>query len=475
MHQLGGPVREAERTNEQSQAIALTLFAWAVGLVVNAAILGTPYLVFGYHSPALHLVLDSVDACIAFLVAYLIYGRFLRTRRLQDLLLAEGFFLLGLTGLLLSLAVPHLPDLQPRTVEVWLPLALRSTGALLIVAGAAAGDRRIRQPVRHWPLLAPWALLAVVALAMWWAHDLVPEAISPSPPASAMRPVIDGHPLVLVAQSLGAVCFLAASALFARQAGRSDDELLLWLGPACALGGFARVSYVLFPSLYSDWLYTGDVLRTLSYVLLLLGATREIRRYWSAHARAAVLDDRRRLARELHDGVVQELSYIRAEAHGLPYEDGLRERILTASERGLDEARAAVDALGRSPDEPLGYVLHRAARQVADRYGARVVVELDDAVDADEAQRHALVRITREAVSNAIRHGRADSVRIRLARDSGTRRLVVGDDGRGFDDETAAGGTGYGLTSMRERATALPGRFTLTSSPGGGTTVEVTW
>ena len=475
MHQPGGPVREAERANEQSRAIALTLFAWAFGLVVNAAILGTPYLVYGYHSPALHLVLDSVDACIAFLVAYLIYGRFLRTRRLQDLLLAEGFFLLGLTGIILSLAIPHLPELQPRTVEVWLPLTLRSIGALLIVGGAAAGDRRVRQPLRYWPLAAPWALLAVAAVLMWWAHDFLPQAISPSPPASAVRPVIDGHPLVLTAQTLGALCFLTASALFARQAVNSSDELLLWLGPACALGGFARFSYVLFPSLYSDWLYTGDVLRTLSYVVLLLGATREISRYWSAHARAAVLDDRRRLARELHDGVVQELSYIRAEAHGLPPEDGLRERILTASERGLDEARAAVDALGRSPDEPLGYVLHRAARQVADRYGARVVVELDDAVHADVAQRHALVRITREAVSNAIRHGRAESVRIRLVRDSGARCLVVSDDGRGFDEEVIAGATGYGLTSMRERAAALPGHLTITSSPGKGTTVEVTW
>jgi signal transduction histidine kinase len=190
---------------------------------------------------------------------------------------------------------------------------------------------------------------------------------------------------------------------------------------------------------------------------------------------ATVLDDRRRLARELHDGVVQELSYIRNEAHALPHEDGLRERILTASERGLDEARAAVDALGRSPDEPLGYVLHRAARQVADRYGARVVVELDDAVDAAPAQRHALVRITREAVSNGIRHGRAECVRIRLASDSGANSLVVHDDGKGFDEETVASATGYGLTSMRERATALPGRFTITSSPGDGTTVEVTW
>ena len=90
-----------------------------------------------------------------------------------------------------------------------------------------------------------------------------------------------------------------------------------------------------------------------------------------------------------------------------------------------------------SPDEPLAYVLHRAARQIADRYGAQVAVELDDAVRADPAQRHALVRITREAVSNGIRHGRAERVRVVLTRDSDTNRLVVHDDGKGFDEETA--------------------------------------
>jgi signal transduction histidine kinase len=287
--------------------------------------------------------------------------------------------------------------------------------------------------------------------------------------------VIEGHPVLLVAQGLTAVCFLAASVLFVRQSFSRSDELLRWLGPACALGGFARVNYVLFPSLYSDWVYTGDLLRTGCYVLLLVGAAREIGRYWSAQARVAVLEDRRRLARELHDGVVQELGYIRAESFAIAPDHGLQTRILGACDRALDEARAAVDALGRSPDEPLGFVLHRAARQVAERYGGRVVVDLDDAVEADQDQRHALVRIIREAVSNAVRHGSAGSIRIRLEHDQHARRLVVQDDGMGFDPGDVSGGAGYGLISMRERAMALPGAFDISSEPGKGTTVGVTW
>ena len=379
------------------------------------------------------------------------------------------------TGLGLTLLIDEIPGLRPQTLDVWLPMTLRVAAAVLIAAAALVGLRPAPARWDTWNRVVPWLLLAAVFVGFWLARDLLPSALDRDPPASAQRPVVDGHWVLITAQAETAVCFLVASLAFMRQATRHRDELVRWLGPACALGGFARVNYVLFPSLYSGWLYTGDLLRTGSYALLLVGAAREISRYWSAHARTAVLEDRRRLARELHDGVVQELGYIRAESYAIDTDDKLRERIQTACDRALDEARGAVDALGRSPDEPLGFVLHRAARQVAERYGGRVVVDLDDSVDADPDQRHALVRITREAVSNAIRHGSAGSIRIRLVRDQDRRRLVVEDDGRGFDVAAVSGGTGFGLTSMRERALGLPGGFDLSSVPGRGTTVGVTW
>jgi signal transduction histidine kinase len=302
--------------------------------------------------------------------------------------------------------------------------------------------------------------------------------VTASLPESARGPVIDGHPVFLAAQGLSAACLLFASVRFTRQALDQPGEVLRWLGPGCALLGFARLNYMLFPSLYSGWLYTGDLLRTAGYVCLLVGATREIGTYWATRADLAVVEDRRRLARELHDGVVQELSWIKSEARVLSRaaEDGPTvESILAASDRALDEARAAVDALGRDTDEPLGYALHRSARDVAERHGARVVVELDDSVQADQYQRHGLARIVRAAVGNALRHGGADCVRVTLEATPAGNRLVVQDDGRGFDVAAATAGNGYGLTSMRERAQRLPGTCVVTSSRGCGTTVEVTW
>jgi signal transduction histidine kinase len=229
---------------------------------------------------------------------------------------------------------------------------------------------------------------------------------------------------------------------------------------------------MLFPSIYSGWLYTGDLLRTGCYLLLLVGAAREIGRYWQQQPRLAVVADRRRLARELHDGVVQELGFIRSEAHGLP-DVAASHRISDAARRGLEEARAAVEELDHGDDETVSLQLHRVARELGEQYDANVVVDLDVSVHVDRAQAHDLVRIAREAVGNAVRHGMATHVIVGLTRDLDGRRLVVHDDGSGFDPEAAT--TGYGLTSMRDRAAGLPGELTIRSTAGRGTTVTVTW
>lgn len=382
---------------------------------------------------------------------------------------------MALAGLSLRLLTFFVDGPMSRSVDVWIPLLIRAVGATLIAASALVGDRPAGSRWRRWQVALPVALMAAALVLLWSVRGDLPVAINATAPFSAVRPVITGHPLVLVTQGFTALCFFVASVSFSTQVGRRGDELLRWLGPACALAGFARVNYLLFPSLYSDWFYTGDLLRTGAYFLFLVGAAREVGQYWSVSAHVAVLEDRRRLARELHDGVVQELGYIRAEAHTMAGDGTPQRNIVGACDRALDEARAAVDALGRGSEEPLGYALHRAARDVAERHRGQVVVELDDAVDASPSQRHALTRITREAVSNALRHGGADRVHLTLESQSGARRLVVQDDGRGFELSEQLTGMGYGMTSMRERAVGLPGRFVVESSPGQGTTVTVAW
>ncbi|WP_026532083.1 sensor histidine kinase [Arthrobacter sp. H41] len=459
------------------RAVWLTLAGWAVGLVVTGLVLWSPVVLFGYRSPSLHLVVDSVDSCVALLVAYLLYGRFVRRRRLQDLLLAQSLVLLAVAGAGLSWMSQSLSEDRDGTFDVWLPLTLRLIGAVLITSAALVSPaRQVSLKSGWWVLAVPVVVVVVTSSVMWGGRFLLPLAFGQSLDAATQPTLLAVHPLFLIAQGAAALCFLVASIVFTKRAADHSDPLLCWIGPACALGAFARVNYALFPSLYTDWFYTGDLLRTGFYLLLLMGASREIKQYWDAYSRVAVLEDRRRLARELHDGVIQELALLRMEGSSLPPGLQARGQILASCDRALDEARSAVQALDRGGDETLGLVLHRTARELSQRYRVRLEVEVDDSVESSVEQQHALVRITREAVANAVHHGRADQLRVRLSRDGDRRCLIVQDDGTGFDVASATGvAAGYGLISMRERARALPGSLDVTSRSGEGSVVTVMW
>lgn len=459
------------------RALRLTLAGWAVGSVVTGLVVWSPHVVFGYRSPDLHLVLDSVDACVALLVAYLLAGRFKRRRRLQDLLLAQGLVLLAAAGTGMAWLTASVAGGPDGSLDVWLPLAFRFIGAALIAAAALVSPHR-ESPSRSRlrTVIIPIGLAILGSVALWSVRSQLPIALDRSMEATSQPLLFAVHPLFLTAQVTAAVCFFLASIAFTRRAADRGDPLMLWLGPACALAAFARVNYALFPSLYTDWVYAGDLLRTFFYVLLLIGASREIKQYWDAYSRVAMIEDRRRLSRELHDGVIQELALVRMEGCALPPDSPARSRILAACDRSLDEVRAAVHALGYGGDESLDTALRRTTRELAQRYGVRLEIEVDDPVEANSDEQHTLQRITREAVANAVRHGHAERVSLRLGREGDRRQLIVEDDGEGFDVDGATGvNAGYGLVSMRERARTLPGFVEITSRPGEGSVVTVTW
>jgi signal transduction histidine kinase len=253
---------------------------------------------------------------------------------------------------------------------------------------------------------------------------------------------------------------------------------MMWLAVAAALRVFAGIDYAFSPSLDRGWVYTGDAFRIGFYIALLAGAAGEVGRYWQASREAAVLDERRRIARDLHDGLSQELAFIvrrakRAlEGKARPADTV---QIAHAAERALDESRRVIATLTRPLDEPLDVVLSEAVKGVADRVGVTVALALDPGVHVSAEAREALVRIAREAVTNAARHGDAGLVRVELENGTGLRLRIV-DDGRGFDAAATARQTsrgGFGLVSMSERAQAVGGVLHVASERGAGTTVEV--
>jgi signal transduction histidine kinase len=246
---------------------------------------------------------------------------------------------------------------------------------------------------------------------------------------------------------------------------------MTWLAVGTTLLAFARLNYFLFPSIYSEWVYTGDFLRLAGYLVVLAGAFREIFGYQRALAEAAVHTERRRIARQLHDGLAQELAFITSHARRFAGSDEseLASHIARAAERALDESRLAITTLTRPVKAPLDASVAQAAEDVAHRAGVQLDLDLAEGVEAPDAVHDALARIVREAITNAVRHGGAQAVNVRLTAGDGVS-LTIEDDGSGLSEN---GTHGFGLLSMRERANGLGG--TLDVSPGreGGVSVEV--
>ena len=455
-------------------APSITLVAAAAALLVTVVVVAVPSLRFAYRAPALHVVLETAEAVVALVVAYLVGGRFREHRRLSELLLTCGLLVLAGANLLLS-AVPAAVQLsQEQELSRWAPLVVRLLGTLLVASAALVpADAAVRAGRVRPGLLAGTALILLLAWgAVHWG-DALPPVVDPAVDLTdSRRIVLAGHPLAIAAQAVSGVLYAVAAVAFTRQAQQAPDELVRWLGAGCVLAAVARVDYLLFPSLYSEFVHIGDVLRLGFYLCLLVGAAREVRSYW---ARAAVLEDRRRLARDLHDGLTQELTYLYAQAQRLqthPEDRRVAEQISGAAGRALDEARAAIGALTRPVDQSFGQTFQQAVDDLGRRYGIRTATSIEPSVVVTPEQAEVLLRVMAEALRNGARHGRASCVTVAL--DAEPLALTVADDGCGFHpDEVVT--RGFGLTSMRERAEGAGASYSLTSRRDEGTCVRVSW
>jgi signal transduction histidine kinase len=439
-------------------------FAGAAAALTAATSL-VPGFTLAYSSPQLHIALETATALISFLVAYLVYGRFRERKRLDDLMLASALVLIASTSLVFS-AVPHtVPAEGARNFSVWASVGGAVLGALTLALAAFAPATRVSSPRRATLIAAlccVGGLIATASVVGLFANGVDPDIPLALAPDAAHRPILLGHHFLLGTQIVGVLLFIAAALGFIQRGERDNDELMRWFAAGAALSAFARFNYCLVPSLYSDWVFTGDFLRLGFCLLLLAGAAREIGSYWRRLASMAILEERRRIARELHDGVAQELAYIVAESSG---------SLAAAAERALDESRRAIAALTRPVDEPLAVALVQAAEEVAGRVGVQLRIDVGKGAEVSPDEREALIRIVREAITNAGRHGGAENVSVELSNGNGTL-LRIADDGSGFDTRHTRVG-GFGLVSMRERTEALGGRFKLSSEAGEGTRIEV--
>jgi signal transduction histidine kinase len=453
----------------------VTLLAAVLTGGLTDLVIFVPSLHFAYRSVSLHTMLETTAALIALLTTFLLWGRLRQRQRLDDLLLFAALGVLSVTSFFFA-AVPAVMWTRPHPFSTWATLAGSALGALLLAIAAEVPRRRLRH-VRlstSAVVLAAAGTLAFAGVAVAASADRLPIGLDPARSPLNTTGWITGNGAIMASQLMIALLFAIAAVGFTRRADYEGDELLLWLGAGAAVAAVARINYFIFPSLYSDWVYTGDAFRLLWHVLLFVGAAREIQIYQRAFAESRVVEERRRIARELHDGLAQELAFIANTAHDLaaePTASGSFRQVASAAQRGLDEARRAIAALSRERDESFDVALVQAVEEVARRLGARVDVSADERVEIDSDHQEQLIRIVREAVTNAARHANADRVQVQLS-NGGPIRLRIEDDGVGFDP-AAPNPLGFGLVTMHERAAAIGGDLRVSSRPGGGTVVEV--
>jgi signal transduction histidine kinase len=301
-------------------------------------------------------------------------------------------------------------------------------------------------------------------------------------------------PLLAVIQSAIGIGFLVAAVLAHRayrRSGRAGDVLL---AAGLLIAAASQVHSAIHPGSYSSVVTTGDLLRLGFYVVLLAGvvaesrddiadlraATMEIRRLAEAEFAAAALEERARLAREIHDGLAQELWYAKLKQSRLAQiaDFGEEPRQLSleveaAIDMALAEARHAVAAMrGGSVGGSLVEILRRQVEDFSDRFAIRAELVREGSVEPEIGPRAQaeLIRIVQEALTNVRKHADATVVRV-LVKTDDELRIAISDNGRGFRPDTAP--AGFGLESMRQRAAVIGAQLSVTSAPHDGSRVEL--
>jgi signal transduction histidine kinase len=274
--------------------------------------------------------------------------------------------------------------------------------------------------------------------------------------------------------AIEAVVFVAAGVGFVVWNGQRSHGGLL--AGACILLAGVRVCAIALPTVGSDWVTVRDPLRVAAYALLLTAVTRD----WIASARSrqqeAIAAERERIARDIHDGLAQDLATIGLHVQQLEASYGAQHPLTVAARRALAASRGTITDLSAS-QAPTTVA---ALRTVAQELEARLMIEITvidgtprERDDLSPRAREHVVRIAREAIVNAARHGRADHVEVTL-RSVGARWLLrVTDDGLGIPESAVHGSRGFGLRAMRARAGELGGDLSARRAPAGGTVVEL--
>jgi signal transduction histidine kinase len=447
--------------------------AWLWGEFLLAGLLGASLALFlaypglqtSWDLPSLRLVLQTTMALAGLLVALLATVRFSVEGRRLDLLLSSGFFVSSLSAAAFAIA-PQLNGNQLLPAEAWAALLGGMLGQAMI---AAAPFLHGRTKYRDWAIANAVGAAGIVLVLAW---SLLRAAGRGLPDLNPIGD--DSQPFYLTGTlALQSLVALVAVVGWGERFRRRGDDLARWLALAFTLMLFADLHLVFQPLLASTYVSQGDFLRMLAFVLILVGAWRAIR---YAEFGRAVAEERARVAREIHDGLAQYLFAVSTHAsmieNGAPIEEAVP-RLKEAALLAQQEARFAILALSSaSGTAPFDAALRRYIDFLTADGQLEVELDVDRSIRLAPDEQIEIFRIVQEGLANVRKHANATRADVTIGeRPFGERYVTIRDDGTGFDGEEAP--AGQGLKTMRARAEAIEGGFSLRSTPGRGTSLEV--
>lgn len=294
-----------------------------------------------YNNPSLFIVFNTGLGVFGGMIAFLFIGHVRQTDSARGARVVIGISTFAFGNLIFGGLIPALAS-PGDSLAIWGAALAHVIGAGFLVAAALAGAKRTAARVLGVEL--PAALIALLAGSVvagaFGADQTLTATGVPMLSGDTNVAIATTHVVVGLMLAVAAVAFLRLD----RQGGGKGFEV--WIAAGCLLSAYARVGSI--SALAStERLWSGDLLRVSAYACWLVAAARETASYWDAAVRLALLEDRRRIAEELHDGVAQDLAFILMQsrlAQRLSDEPHLP-TVVTAAERALGQTREAIRAL----------------------------------------------------------------------------------------------------------------------------------
>lgn len=434
-----------------------------LALVGSSTLLATLVLIFrfSFEAATLRATIETALTLFGGVSTWFLWVRSARTRQVSDFLMFVAVLTLTVWHLVVF-AGPAMLGASDYQVAVS-PIAHLEV-AVIFAAAALARRRRVATrreaavlfatPVVGAAAVAAGALLLYGDMAWFGAEHR-------------------GLPTATIALTVPGVFLMVAAAVGLVRPVLRQRNLVMGLPGAAAILLAAAWSYSLLePGLTNSSVSGRDCLCAGAFGLILLFAFGSRRQLLRAQADEVTAVERRRLIRDLHDGMAQDLAFIATYAERLVQDFGPEHPLTVAARRALAASRGFIVDLSAYDAPNAAAALGAVADELSSRHGVCVTVE-SHGEDVTPRTREALVRIAREAIVNAVQHGQAQHIAVSLENRDDGLTLQISDDGRGLRKEVSVDPhRGLGLQAMRERAEAIGGDLIVDERSDGGTAVR---